>query len=340
MACRKRDCALADSYHALFVGRVLVGVGEATLGPAAYSLIADIFPAERRAAAFSIYSMGITVGTGLATVIAGSAATLASTTTAAVLPAHPWQYVFFVVGAPGLAVAVLALTIREPARTHITQTQRTTFAETLAFMRSRRQAFVCCMIGFGMFSIFNQGVGFWMPEFFVRTFGWQKSAIGQTQGWTTAVCGTAGLFAGGHFTARREQRGEASAKLQTLMVSCVGLLLSAETLFAASFVDATGRTSALLLAPVAFFGFAPYGAAIALVQDLTPASLRGQMGAMFLLVINAIGGGAGPILVSTLTDYVFGTPVALRFSMMLMSGFALGTASLLYWWGIKKRVTL
>jgi MFS family permease len=341
-------CGLAASYSHLFLGRVLVGVGEATLGPAAYSLIADMFPAARRSMALSVYSMGITIGTGLATVIAGSVIALTKAQSLVVVPlvgdVQSWQYVFFVVGAPGLAIALLAVTLREPARETVREAAQenaekkassASMYAALHSLRPRWQAFTACVVGMGIFGMFNQGVNFWMPEMFVRTFGWAKPVIGQTQGWLIALFGTLGLFAGGRISAWLEQRGHADAKLRVMAVCAAGVGVMAGASFAASLVDTSGLTSLVMLAPTYFCSFAPYGVATALVQDLAPTQMRGQAGALFLLIMNLIGGGAGPVLVSTLTDYVFHSESALRFSMMLATVVATAGSSLLYWWGMK-----
>lgn len=337
-------CGLAASYTQLFIGRVLVGVGEATLGPAAYSLIAESFVIERRSMALSVYSMGITLGTGLATVIAGSVIALTKAQNTVAVPfvgdVASWQYVFFIVGAPGLAISLLVLSIREPVRapardTVLERAFSSPMTAALSMLRPRWQAFTACVVGMGVFGMFNQGVNFWMPEMFVRTFGWPKPAIGQTQGWLIAVFGTLGLLAGGRIAAILERHGYADAKLRVMLVCAVGVGLMSGASFAASFVDASGCTSLVMLAPTFFFSFAPYGVATAFVQDLVPTQVRGQAGGLFLLVMNLIGGGVGPLLVSVLTDYVFSSDAALRVSMMITTGVAAGGSSLLYLWGMR-----
>ena len=105
-----------------------VGVGEASLSPSAYSLISDYFPPERRSTAMSVYSMGIYIGSGLALVLGGLVIKLASGRTDLILPlvgtVRSWQLVFFIVGLPGLLVALLLLTIREPVRRHAQESGR------------------------------------------------------------------------------------------------------------------------------------------------------------------------------------------------------------------------
>ena len=100
--------------------RMGVGVGEASLSPAAYSLISDYFRPELRSTAISVYSMGIYIGSGLAFILGGQVIQFAVGTRelrrAACGRVRSWQMVFFLVGLPGLLVALLMLMIREPSR--------------------------------------------------------------------------------------------------------------------------------------------------------------------------------------------------------------------------------
>ena len=111
-------CGLAGSFWSLFLGRIGVGVGEAAMSPAAYSLLADYFPPGRLASAMSVYSAGAPVGGGLALLIGGFGLDYAAGLTGSdgILDGYrPWQLVFFMVGLPGILLALLALAIiREP----------------------------------------------------------------------------------------------------------------------------------------------------------------------------------------------------------------------------------
>ncbi|MBM3290992.1 MAG: MFS transporter, partial [Candidatus Hydrogenedentes bacterium] len=113
-------CVAAKAFWHLFMLRVGVGVGEAALSPAAYSLITDYFPRNRLATAISVYGMGIYIGSGMAFLLGGVVVRFTATSGDLVWPiigeVRPWQLVFFVVGLPGLLVAALVYTIREPLR--------------------------------------------------------------------------------------------------------------------------------------------------------------------------------------------------------------------------------
>jgi MFS family permease len=113
-------CGLSRNYAQLFLARVGVGVGEAALSPSALSMMSDYFPKETRGRAVAFYTMGISMGVGLAMILGGQVIALVSQAPPVTLPVvgqlFAWQTVFVVVGLPGILVAALMLTVREPPR--------------------------------------------------------------------------------------------------------------------------------------------------------------------------------------------------------------------------------
>jgi len=110
---------LARSGMQLAGARIGVGVGEATASPCAYSLISDWFPKRQRATALAIYSAGIYFGGGFSLFIGGRIADRWNhvwPTGGAPLGLVGWQAAFMAVGIPGLLLALLVLTLREPLR--------------------------------------------------------------------------------------------------------------------------------------------------------------------------------------------------------------------------------
>ena len=111
-------CGLAKNFGQLFLARVGIGIGEATLNPSAYSLISDYFPREKRARPMSFYNMGVSLGAGTAMVLGGQIISWVFSQPQPVLPLvgtlFHWQVVFIMVGLPGLLIAFLMVTVREP----------------------------------------------------------------------------------------------------------------------------------------------------------------------------------------------------------------------------------
>ncbi|MBL8629221.1 MAG: MFS transporter, partial [Rhodospirillaceae bacterium] len=125
-------CGVATSFWKLFAARLGVGVGEATLGPATYSLVADLFPEHLRGKAMGFFATGIHVGAGLALIVGGAIVGMAAGVgeiETAVGTFRSWQLVFFIVGAPGLIIALLCATMIEPKRIIVAKTVETATSE-------------------------------------------------------------------------------------------------------------------------------------------------------------------------------------------------------------------
>src|SRR5262244_1984001 len=116
-------CAVAGNFWSLFAARMGVGVGEATLGPAAMSLTTDSFPKEKLGGALSVYAMGIFIGSGLALIVGGAVTEAVKGMPAVALPIvgsiASWRLTFLIVGLPGLLVGLLIYTVREPLRLNL-----------------------------------------------------------------------------------------------------------------------------------------------------------------------------------------------------------------------------
>ncbi len=119
-SCMTALCGMARGFGSLFVARVGVGVGEAALSPAAYSMIADLFPPKKLGRALSVYTAGAFVGVGLALIVGGLVVQSVISSPDITLPiigeVRSWQVPFFIVGLPGLLVAALMYTVKEPVR--------------------------------------------------------------------------------------------------------------------------------------------------------------------------------------------------------------------------------
>lgn len=337
-------CGLARNFFQMLLMRMGVGVGEAALSPAAYSLITDYFPPKRRATAISVYSMGIYIGSGLAFIIGGTVAGFASKQELWNLPIvgamRPWQVVFFIVGAPGVLLALLMYTIREPLRrdARFVKTAEgkavaaeVPFAEVIAYLRQNWRTFLCHNVGFALLSFSSYGSSAWVPTFFVRTHGWTESYAGQVYGWIVMVFGTLGIVAGGRFADWMAERGYRDATMRTgLIVSIAwapfGMLYP---------IVSDPYLAAGLLIPAAFMTSAPFGVAPAAIQQMMPSAMRGQASAIYLFVVNLIGLGLGPTAVAMTTDYVFHNDQAVNYSLLIVATAAHVVATVLLWAGLK-----
>ena len=245
---------LTRSFGTLFPMRMAVGIGEATAGPAAPSVIADSVPKERLATAMSIYAMGVYLGAGLATVIGGAVAGIAAGQGDIALPlvglVKPWQFAFILVGLAGLLPLLLIVTtVREPERKGAMADRAPKFAEVAAHYRRHRRAIGLHHVAFTALAFSSYGVGSWLPSFFVRTFGWSIGKAGLWLGINAAVTASVSVMIGGWLADRWYRQGKKDAKMR---VPLLGSLLWLVPGF--GFLLAPSGTISIVLLAVATLG--------------------------------------------------------------------------------------
>ena len=320
-------CGLARNFAQLFIARISVGVGEAALSPAAYSMIYDWFPRDRLASAHSVYSSGIAIGSGLALIIGGTVIVLTTSIALIDLPGmgtvRSWHLAFFVVGLPGLLIALLMCTLREPKRREGTVASVPTGA-AIPCIRAQPGAFVTHFAGFSLASLVFNGFLAWAPTLLIRRFGVEAGVAGPALGTAMLVFGTCGMLAGGWLADRLTRSKGVDGSMRAAMIACIGLVPAA--IVAPLLQDFTLTIAAFCL--FFFFASMPFGIAPAALQMITPAPVRAQMAALYLLAINIAGIGAGATTVALLTDYVFASKAAVGLSMAIIGGIAAPLAAL------------
>jgi MFS family permease len=336
-------CGLARTYTHLLLLRMGVGVGEAALSPAAYSLISDYMPPQRRNLAISIYVMGLYIGGGLAFILGGIVAGIAAAQEAWVLPivgpTRPWQVIFFFVGLPGVFAALLLFTVREPKRRGTLKAAQAgksaaaavPWRETIGYFRTHWRMYLCHNLGFAFLSFSAYGSHSWIPTMFIRNHGWTAAEAGLAYGSVIAICSALGVITGGWVADRMMAQGRADAAMR-VGVTVALLWLPTGILFPLMPDDSWALA---LLVPSAFLASAPFGVAPAAIQQATPNNLRGQASAIYLFVVNLIGLGIGPTAVALVTDYVFRNDHAVNYSLVVVTGVAHVMAGLLLWMGLK-----
>lgn len=329
-------CGLARGFWELFLARIGVGVGEASLSPAAFSMLADAFPADRLGRALGVYSSAIFAGAGIALLVGGGVAAAAASAAAVHLPlvgaVQPWQLTFIVVGAPGLLVALWVLSLREPPRRGVAIAARQEpLAAVFGWMRRHARAYGCHFAGFALLAlVFNATIA-WLPSVFVRVHGWSSGQAAFWIGSLLLVCGTTGIVAGGFAADAWRRRGKPDGSMRVGLTSALGVLPFAAAVPAA----ASPWMAVALLGPLLFFSAFAFGAAAAGLQWLTPPAMRAQVSALFLFVNNLVGIGAGPVAVALLTDRVFGAPQSVGMSLAIVGAVAAALAAVVQWAGIR-----
>lgn len=313
-------CGLAKNFFTLFLARVGVGVGEATLSPSAYSLISDYFPKDRRALAISFYAIGYPIGGGLALILGG---VLLNFYTEADISGwgylasfEPWQLVFISVGLPGVFIAALVATIRDPGRSEsggLKDAGSIPIRQALAYLKKRWQLYSILIGVTALSGLLAIGTSLWYPTFLMRTYGMNAMDVGFYYGTLMLVCGTIGTLAGGWLSGFLQRRGTVDSNLRIMFVAtCVKAL----PLVIGPLMP-TATLALTLMAVGTLVGQASQGVILTAIQDVTPNRLRGQVTALTLLAVNLVGLGLGSSIVAAFTDFVFGDERALRYSIAL-----------------------
>lgn len=334
-------CGLSRTFFQLFFARMFVGVGEAGLSPGTYSLLSDLFKPEHRAKAFSIYAMGIYLGSGVAFMFGGHLITTLEAMPALSLPllgpVYSWQMVLMIVGLPGvlLALAIYRL-VKEPVRggqevatetAPMSDDGPATFGDFFQHYRKEWRPYLGHNLGFGLHMMFSYSFMAWVPVLFMRIHGWTIAEVGYSVGFLILVCGPAGAMAGGYLAEWLLRKGVRDSQLR---VCAIGSFVYAG--FGALAAGTDSGAVALMACGVCFFfmGF-PGGLNACSLQTITPPRLRGQASAVFLLFGNILGLALGPLCVALLTDFVFADKNQVHNSLQIFAVTCLPLSALLLW---------
>lgn len=323
-------CGLAQRYHQLLLSRIFVGAGEAGLSPAAYSMLHDRFPRERLSTVISLLQVGSMLGGGLALVLVGAVYSLAldMSISGPLATFKPWQITFILVALPGPIFLALFALVREDG--HRLPGSAPPKAEKLSLavaFKAHNKTYICLMLGMGGLVLAMYSLISWVPAMMAREFGWSATKIASIFGLIALIAGPLGLILGGWACDRLTARGVAAAH-GLVGVASAGLSLPC---FLAMSVCDNPPSLLIVIALAEFFVVMPLGTAPALTQILTPAGSRGQMSALYVMSVNLIGIGIGPVLAGAASEALFTGPAGLRHAVSLTSSAFLAVSLLLLW---------
>jgi len=281
---------LAVNLAQLVAARFGVALGESACSPAASSLIADYFPAERRATAFAIYGVGIPIGMALGLAAGGWANQL-----------YGWRTAFFVVGVPGLVLAlILRLTVREPIRgqTETVLVDRARYSSVAEAVRAIlvRKSFLAYGIGLGLFSFSSDAFETWTPVYLMRAYHLGTGALGTLIGTIDGVSGLIGTLAGGVIADRLGRRDP--RWYLWLPAAAAGAMIP----FMYGFLHTTGGAMYTFYFLTEICSSSYMAPIVAITQRVMPVHLRALSTALLYLLLNLIGPGAGPFVTGVLSD--------------------------------------
>jgi MFS family permease len=312
------------SYRRLLLTRIGVGVGEATLNAPSVSLIADYFSGGRVGLAMSVWTLGTFLGSGLAYFIGGWVVGAVSAAGGMRLPLigalRPWQAVFVLVGAPGIIIAFLMATVRDPRARGGAAAGPAGGPSLARYVRANLRTFGSLGLGFALSAAVNFGIAAWLATFLIRTYGWSPARAGVVQGILTMTVGVGGTLAGGRAAVALVRRGHTDAPLRIGVIGAVGMLVSAT----AYTLMPDAPLAVAWLVVVNFFAAFPWGPAAAAAAEISPPAIRTQGAALYFFILSLVSGTLGPTAVAFFTDTVFRNPMALRYALALVNVIGMG----------------
>ena len=302
-------CAATRSFATLFLARIGVGIGEAGLNPASFSILSDYFSKERLGAAVSLFYVGNLLGSSLALIVGGTTVQIVTQRPEVTIPIlgtiASWRLTFLVVGLPGLVFALMVFTIREPVRKSLAVgsdgQSKLSVRETLGQLSARWQSIVGISAAFIFQAGCNYGFTAWVPTFFVRAYGWGIGETGRTLGLIILPFGALGLYMGGYLSERWQRRGVVEGPLLVAIPSAIGILL----FLVPAMLMPSAVLALVLIGPGFFFLVLSMGTATAALQIIVPNQVRAQIAALFVLILNLGGNTLGTLIPGILTDYLF-----------------------------------
>lgn len=317
-------CGLSKNFIQLFFARMGVGVGEAALSPAAYSMFSDMFSKDKLGRALAVYSSGSFIGGGIAFLVGGYVIGLLKNMSLVEVPIFgaikAWQMAFILVGLPGVFIGLLfILTIRDPQRKGQRlnaqgQVEKPNIKDTFKFIKKHSRTFTCHYLGFTFYAMALYGLISWTPAFYMRKYGLTPTEAGYMLGSILLVANILGVFCAGWLNDWLIKKGRKDAPMFTGVIGILGLIFPI-----IAFTQVTELwLSVTLLVPVMFFASFPMPISTAAMQMLAPNQLRAQISAIFILISNLVAVGIGTTLVALITDKVFGNSLMVGTSLSII----------------------
>lgn len=324
----------SGNFGELVLARACVGLGEACVVPAVFSLVSDYFAPERRGRAMAVVSTGVPIGAGLALFGGGLILQWAAreqVTLPALGATQPWEVVLVLFGLLGLIIALLALSIPEPRRIRRaadetaaaaqgadtgTNTGETalTPADTggfIAYLRRNPGAIAVILVPYVLLGYIQIATFSWVPTLLMRLHGVGHADTGMIVGTVMVVVPiVTSLIAG----VAADYLFKRTAVGPFLIVMWVGPLILPGVLLIALSPTVAGVVGGLILA-CAVGGAASTTVFVAL-QAITAAPYRGRKLALYNLLLQVTGLGAGPLIVAAITDYVFQDRAMLHYAIL------------------------
>ena len=299
---------MAKNFVQLFTARMGVGIGEATLSPATFSMIGDSFPTEKRGKPIAFYSAALPIGAGLASLLSGAVIAWTASSGNQSLPffgeLSPWRYTMIIVGLPGLLLALIFLLMKEPARRPAAASSDVIsgsgFTDALRYLWDNKALYIGFVLVICAMTAIAYSQGFLAPTF-ERTWGWSPQKYAYVNGIALLLIGPLNMMIMGSISYWWTKKGVKDASLHILYI---GFFIMIPSGVIPLFMPTAELAFALLCINTIGIGIVSAIGVTSLLV-ITPAQIRGQVVALYYLAISWFG-SLGPIAVGELSSGVFG----------------------------------
>ncbi len=306
---------LAKSFFQLFLARMSVGIGEAVLSPAAFSIIGDSFPAERRGTPIAVYSMALVIGASAANLLSGGILKWAASIGDVALPfvgeLETWQFIFVIVGLPGFILGAIFLVLREPPRIESSPREGASLSDAFVWIGQNWAAFFTfvpifmCMVAIAYGQFFN-------APMFSRTWGWDPSNYAIINGLSILAISPITYIFAGRYSDKRVAAGDRTAPLK---LAILGLFIMIPTAAIAPMMPAGWMAFAVFCITTVGIGLVSATGVNALLA-IVPGDVRGVVVAVYYFFISFVGGALSPPFIGWLNDAHFAGE-GLRYAMAI-----------------------
>lgn len=296
---------MAKTMVQLFAARMSVGVGEAVLSPAAFSMIGDSFPKEKRGLPIAVYSMALILGSSLANLIASFILPWARNFGEITLPffgvLEPWQFIFILVGFPGFILAIAFMLFKEPPRIESSPREGASLSDAFVYIFSKAPTF------FSFVSIFMCMVavaygGFFNAPLFSRTWGWAPEVYARYNGLSLLIVSPIVYLFFGWLSDQGVAKGQ---KDRPLIIAIAGLLVMAPTAIIYPLMPTAWSAFAVNVVSNIGIGMVSVTGVTALL-NIVPGDIRGVVVAAYYFMISFIGGNLSPPMIGWINDTFYG----------------------------------
>jgi MFS family permease len=308
-------CGFARRYIDLLLPRMGLGIGEATLSPASFSMIRDAFPLRQRSLAFGLFQLGPYLGSSVSLILGAALLKLANAGAFTALPfaegLSAWNWVLICTGVMGLPIALLALTITEPKRLGAGDTQATSFREALRHLGVHWRLHLPLWSAMTLYSMAIGAQSQWLPEAVSRAWRIPLHEVGHMLGLTGCVVAPLGLLVSGRITDLLAGKYGPAAVPRLAMYATAA---AAAVTVAFPYLEPRWAFAAYVAQMLLFSGFAVWGATALTI--ISPVSQLGKLTAFYSIVQVILGLGLGPSVAAFIATVFHSGPYAIAYGVI------------------------